>query len=351
MWQGQHVWAILCLFVDDFFIASTCNAWVDALVAFLAERVEIKDLGDLNLALGMEVTRDLAAGTLRVTQEKYIKSCLRRFGREYARTASTPCHPSELAGPNGQPLDSPLPLRELKEFQEMVGSAMYAAICTRFDILFAVGRCARHMVAPTRLHQLWIRRIFDYLAGTLTTGLCYQRPDESSAQNVLVGYSDSDYGGSDLDPSDSIKHKSTTGYCVMLNGAAVMAASRLQPIVAASTAEAEYYALGSATMGVLALRNLLHELNLPQGPTVIHEDNQACIKIATNEVCSSKTKHIAMKYHLVRSYIKQGDIIVKFASSLEQIADGLTRVLVTNQHQRFRGSILGGGPSTRNFAQ
>ena len=223
----------------------------------------------------------------------------------------------------------------------MVGCAMYAAICTRFDILYAVGRCARHMVAPTRLHQLWIRRIFAYLAGTLGTGLLYRRPSDPSDMDVLVAYSDSDFGGAELDPLDGIKHKSTTGYCFLLHGAAVAAASRLQPIVAASTAEAEYYALGSATMGALGVRNLLQELGLPQGPTIMHEDNQACIKIASSEVCSSKTKHIAMKYHLVRAYIKQGDIIVQYCKSEDMIADGLTKGLDSHQLSHFRQKILG----------
>ena len=160
---------------------------------------------------------------------------------------------------------------------------------------------------------------------------------------MLIGYSDSDYGGAEVDPLDGIKHKSTTGYCFLLNGAAVLAASRLQPIVAASTAEAEYYALGSAAMAALALRNLLEELSLPQAQaTVILEDNQACIRIATNEVCSSKTKHIALKYHLVRSYILKGDIVVSYIATADQVADGLTKGMPgTHQQRRFVERLLG----------
>jgi hypothetical protein len=284
---------MICLFVDDFFLACTCDVWVDALVAFLRSKLEIKDLGDLTLALGMEVARDIEAGTLKVTQEKYLRSCLQRFGREDVKTVSSPCYTVDLAGPNGQPLDSPLPLRELKEYQEMVGCAMYAAICTRFDILYAVGRCARHMVAPTRLHQLWIRRIFAYLAGTLSTGLLYRRPSDPSDMDVLVAYSDSDFGGAELDPLDGIKHKSTTGYCFLLHGAAVAAASRLQPTVAASTAEAEYYALGSATMVHSACATFSRS-------SACHRDQRSCMKIIRHVSRSPPVRSAALRLNILR---------------------------------------------------
>lgn len=50
-----------------------------------------------------------------------------------------------------------------------------------------------------------------------------------------------------------------------------------------STAEAEYVAATEAAKELIWLRNLLTELGLAQpNPSILHEDNQACVHMATN---------------------------------------------------------------------
>ena len=70
-------------------------------------------------------------------------------------------------------------------------------------------------------------------------------------------------------------------------------------------------------------------------------DNQASIKIAHQDQCSSKTKHISMKYHQIRCYIKTGDVRMEYVQSKDNIADGLTKALDTITHQDFVNGILG----------
>ena len=57
----------------------------------------------------------------------------------------------------------------------------------------------------------------------------------------------------------------------------------------------------------------------------IYEDNEACIKIASNEVGSSRTKHIDIKYHYCRDIIKQGHATVVHVPTQLQLADTLTK--------------------------
>eukprot|EP00873_Tetraselmis_striata_P034549 jgi/Tetstr1/454813/TSEL_041693.t1 len=63
------------------------------------------------------------------------------------------------------------------------------------------------------------------------------------------------------------------------------------------------------------------------GPTPIGEDNQACIAIATNDVTSSRTKHMDIRYHFVREACKNGDISIHYVETREMAADMFTKPL------------------------
>ncbi|GKF14183.1 hypothetical protein Tco_0055645, partial [Tanacetum coccineum] len=52
----------------------------------------------------------------------------------------------------------------------MVGSLMYLS-ASRPDIVFAVCMCARYQAKPTEMHLTAIKRIFQYLKGTIHMGL------------------------------------------------------------------------------------------------------------------------------------------------------------------------------------
>ena len=90
---------------------------------------------------------------------------------------------------------------------------------------------------------------------------------------------------------------STTGNVFILSGGAVSWFNKKQPVVALSTAEAEYILLISATQEAVWLRRLLQDLNVcPTKPKVLKVDNQGAIAIAQNPVSQSRTKHIDIKY-------------------------------------------------------
>jgi hypothetical protein len=55
-----------------------------------------------------------------------------------------------------------------------IGSLMYAMVCTRPDIAHAVGDLSRYMSKPRKEHWIVVKRVFMYLCGTASYGLCYQ---------------------------------------------------------------------------------------------------------------------------------------------------------------------------------
>ena len=95
-------------------------------------------------------------------------------------------------------------------YASAVGSLMYAMLCTRPDICFAVGMVSRYQSNLGPIHWQAVKRIFRYLRGTLNLILCYQGGDLR-----LRGYSDADWA------SDRDERKSTTSYAFLLSGAAI----------------------------------------------------------------------------------------------------------------------------------
>ena len=73
-------------------------------------------------------------------------------------------------------------------YANAVGSLMYAMICTRPNIYFAIGIVSRFQSNPRLAHWKAVKRILRYLKGTTEYILCYQGSDL-----LIIGYSDADW--------------------------------------------------------------------------------------------------------------------------------------------------------------
>ena len=181
------------------------------------------------------------------------------------------------------------------------------------------------------------KHLLRYLKGSSTIGLTYKGPT-GDRSITLTGHADASYNS---DPESS---RSVGGYVFSLNGVALSWRSKLQDVVALSTTEAEYMALSSAIQEATHLRQLLKDIGLIQGPTVIHQDNQPCIHVSTNPVTHPRTKHIAVKYHYVRECIAAGIIRLVYTPTLDMTADIFTKALGKVLFFKFRAALLGMHP-------
>ena len=160
-------------------------------------------------------------------------------------------------------------------YQSIVGSLLYAAVATRPDISQAVGVISKFSSRPTEAHLTAAKRILRYLKGTASLAVKYQK----SSNGTLIGYADADWAG------DSEDRHSTTGNLFLLVEGSISWLSKKQAIVALSTSEAEYVSVSAATQEAVWIRRLLADIQaVPEGPTVIMEDNQGAIGIAKNPI-------------------------------------------------------------------
>lgn len=72
-------------------------------------------------------------------------------------------------------------------YASAVGKLMYAMMCTRPDISFAIGMISRFQSNSGFAYWVTVKRILRYLRGTMDYMLCYQ-----SGELRLQGYIDAD---------------------------------------------------------------------------------------------------------------------------------------------------------------
>ena len=112
---------------------------------------------------------------------------------------------------------------------------MYAMLCTRPDVAYALGIVSRFQTDPREDHWKAVKNILKYLRRTRDVFLIY---DGSNLK--LKDYADSSFQS---DPDDS---KSISRYVFTLYGSAVSQKNFKQKTIADSITEAEYIATSEA---------------------------------------------------------------------------------------------------------
>lgn len=200
-------------------------------------------------------------------------------------------------------------------YREMVGSLVYAANGTRFDITAAVSIVSRFGNNPKKIHCDMVRKIYLYLRAN-PKKLRFKK----GAEIKLVGYCDSSLGNLE-------DYSSLAGFCFVLGDSIISWKSFKEPVVALSTAEAEYIALTPAVQECIYLQQFLKGLGYVSTKTEIHEDNNACIALAKNPQDKKRTRHIQIRFHWIREQLENGIFTLLPTRTHDQLADLFTKGL------------------------
>lgn len=330
VFANQNRSLLVAVYVDDLLIFGKNKHQIQNLKEKLHKRFQMTDLGPAHLYLGMQIARNRSTHTLYLDQKKYIQIVLERFNMTNCNPVSTPMetglkltHRSDKAS-----------AKEINEYQKLMGCLEYAAMATRPDITFPVHKLAQFASNPDECHFNAAKRILRYLKGSLSYSLVFCGGKDDKFE--LLGYTDADWAG------DSTDRKSIGGYCFYLNHCLISHMSKKQPTIALSTAEAEMHAALQASKEAIWLRNILSEIGYTQTkPTTIFCDNQAAISLSRNPEFHSRSKHVDIHYRFIRLQVELGTIQLKFISSAEMAADGLTKPLSRQKHEIFVNFLQG----------
>ena len=144
-------------------------------------------MGEMNYFLGLQV-RQMNHGTF-LHQTKYCKEILKKFymdkRKEAATLMATNCYLS---------MDEKGKLIDQTKYRGIIGSLLYLT-ASKPNIMHSVCMCAHYQSCPKESHFSAVKRVMNYLRGTLYVGLWYPK----GVEIALVGCSDSDIVGCKLD--------------------------------------------------------------------------------------------------------------------------------------------------------
>ena len=102
-------------------------------------------------------------------------------------------------------------------------------------------------------------------------------------------------------------------------------------------------ALKEATKEHLWLRTLFNQIpelkDKGYNDYILYTDSQSAIELAKNPEHHARTKHIDIQYHFVRENTQNGLINLKYISTNQQLADGLTKALDPIKFKYYTTSI------------
>ncbi|GJU27123.1 retrovirus-related pol polyprotein from transposon TNT 1-94 [Tanacetum coccineum] len=173
-------------------------------------------------------------------------------------------------------------------YRGMIGSLMYLT-SSRPDLVFAVCMCARYQAKPTKKHLHAVKRIFGYLKGTIDMGLWYSK----DSCITLTAYADADHAGC----QDT--RRNTSGSAQFLGDKLVSWSSK---------------------------KKKNYRLKFNKIP--MYCDNKSAISLCCNNVQHSRSKHIDVRYHLIKQQVENRVVELYFVRTEYQLAEIFTKALL-----------------------
>ena len=344
----------LAYWVDDMLLVSNCDdtrkkfekAIMDPKTGF-----KVTCEGTASWFLGFQIKQHVTPdgkpiGRIEISQPSYIKQMAEKFHPECMKPSGKNPVPSTPLDPNVNlaeqmakgPTDKEKDAEETAKWdvKAIVGTLIYLMITTRFDLMFAVGQAARYVARPSMILVKALKRIIAYAYWTSGLTMCFKHTTNALDVEKVRAWVDAAY----IDCPESLR--STGGHIVTVNGCPVSCESKRQPLVTLSTAEAEYVQACRCTTEVMYVREICADLGYDMSePSVIFEDNKACISISTGDTDKKRTKHIAKHWHFVREKCAAGLVVLKYLETALQVADMFTKQIFPKHFERLRRVMMG----------
>nr|GEY93059.1 retrovirus-related Pol polyprotein from transposon TNT 1-94 [Tanacetum cinerariifolium] len=270
------------IYVDDIIFAASTPELCDIFANLMCSKFKMSMMGKISFFLGLQISQ--CRRGIFINQSKYALESLKKYDFKSCDLVDTPMvEKSKLdEDKEGKAVDP-------SHYCGMIGTLLYLT-ASRHDLQFAICMCAQYQARPTKKHIHAVKRIFQYLRGTVNRGLWY--PKDSSV--ALTAFADADHAGC----QDT--RRSTYGSLQFL---------------------------GERLISWSSKRSQLTDYGLGFNKIPIHCDNKSAIALCCNNVQHSRSKHIDIRYHFIKEQVKNGVIKLYFVNTEYQLSDLFTKAL------------------------
>ncbi|KAF7567667.1 hypothetical protein PtrM4_142580 [Pyrenophora tritici-repentis] len=293
----------ILVYVDDVLAAAKEQSQTEWFWKKLSGRFNAKNLGEVHKVLRVRVTRDRKHRTIFLDQEQYLCAVLEKFGMSSKKHKDKKIPSADYT--SFRPATDNDTRIDTTEYQQGIGSLMFAMVLTRPDIAFTLGKLSQHMSDPAEHHGYALK-------------------------NLL---------------RDVVDRKSVSGSTAMFYGGPISWSSKKQRSVATSSCESEYIALSTCCKQGQWIAQVFRDLGFPKyigkdtNKVQMLGDNQGAIALTKNPHLHERSKHIDVCYHYVRDLAEQGKLDVAYVPTAEMVADGMTKPLQRVAFERFKNQL------------
>ena len=163
------------LYVDDILLAANDKGLLYEVKHFLSKNIDMKDMAEASYVIGIKIHRERSRGILGLSQETYSNKVIERFNMKYCSLSVAPILKGDRFDLNQSPKND-FEREHIKNipYASVVGSLMYAQVCTKPDIAFVVGVLGRYQSNPGIDHWRDTKKVMRYIQGTKDYMLMYR---------------------------------------------------------------------------------------------------------------------------------------------------------------------------------
>jgi len=252
-----------------------------------------------------------------------------------------------VAEPLGSDPDGP-PFKEAWSFRSVAGVLLHLSGNSRPDISLAVSQICRFTSEPKESHGRAVEHLLRHLKGTVNQGTVVHSDGTLDLDNCC----DAEFGGlfASEHQDDPMSAVSRHGHIIFLGNCPLIWRTQLMSEIAASSAHSECVALSASLRVQLVLKWMLEELKqglglAPHLGETIHarafEDNNSALLLAANQRTAQRTRFHNQRWHWFWNTAREGLITVSPVNAKDQRADGPTKSLPKEAHERVRKLVQG----------
>ena len=148
----------------------------------------MKDLDEAAYILGIKIYRDRSQQLLDLSQSGYIDKVLKRFSMQDSKRGFLPMsHGIKLSKSQCPTIKEERERMDKISYASAIGSIMYAMLCTRPDVSYALSMTSRFQSYPGECHWIAVKNILKYLRRTKDIFFIY---GGRKGDLVISGYTD-----------------------------------------------------------------------------------------------------------------------------------------------------------------